>query len=314
MKKNSTKIFLMIVYISILYLPATIKSQESRSIITFECNGGRLGDDLLSFCKAYWLAFQYDMQLFVPPFHYSHEFFVHEQFPLYTPNLQKQYEVIILKNPADQIIDLQKKKLYITEWKTKVTINWQDEAFVRQLKKIFTPKKEILYFELPENQKTVALHIRTGGVFDFDQKVKHKFPIKFPPIHFYINQLKRLLRMYPDEKFYVHIFTDDEYPKRLVSMIQRAVKSDRITYNCRKKNNHHNLNVLEDLFNMMKFEMLIRPISGLSAFAQRLGQATMIITPKNFSYIGSKQWKIDTVKITIREGIKIVSQKTTSCS
>ena len=274
-----------------------------RSIITFEKNGGRLGDNLLSLSHALWLSLQYDIQLYIPKFNHSDEFHIHDILPLCTNSLEKRYDVVRLGAVENPVLKPEKDVLYVSQWRTRASVNWQDEEFVAVLKKLLTPRKKIKYIEKPADCITVALHIRMGGGFSFDHRVKHKLPQKFPPFHFYVDQLERLIGMYPEQQLYVYIFTDDDHPGKLQAMLQDALRmrniaSGQIRYEYRERNNRHDANVLDDFFNMMEFDVLIRPQSGFSMFAQRLSERhSLIIAPKLHTFISSKAWKIDTVSV-----------------
>lgn len=66
--------------------------------------------------------------------------------------------------------------------------------------------------------------------------------------------------------------------------------SPRVTvlFSCRTEGNAHNANVLDDLFNMTRFDCLIRPASSYSKIAQLLGNHKIIIYPKRVHWIGNE--------------------------
>src|SRR5438477_11202069 len=54
------------------------------SAITWKPNGGRFGDNLVSYCKAKWIAYMFNIELLYLPFPYSDELMIHENEKMYT--------------------------------------------------------------------------------------------------------------------------------------------------------------------------------------------------------------------------------------
>ena len=74
------------------------------------------------------------------------------------------------------------------------------------------------------------------------------FPLKHPPEVYYSEQVKRILRMFPNEQIYVYVFTDDIDPFNHYNTMQQAVNSPRAEFACRVTENNHYTNVLQDFF------------------------------------------------------------------
>lgn len=69
---------------------------------------------------------------------------------------------------------------------------------------------------------------------------------------------------------------------------KKKLNNPRIHFDCRKGTNSHKLNVLEDLFNMTRFDCLIRPSSSYSTIAQLLNNFIIVIHPMHYVWSGEK--------------------------
>jgi hypothetical protein len=114
---------------------------------------------------------------------------------------------------------------------------------------------------------------------------------------------------YPEKKIYIHIFTDDEPPEKIVDYLKKQVQNHPVTYGYRKEKNKHNRHVLEDFFAMMQFDVLIRPISNFSKMAEYLGNHSLVITPVSFKKINKDTWHIDSVRVLKKKrGLTVSSE------
>jgi len=159
-----------------------------------------------------------------------------------------------------------------------------DPAFRKIIKHRISSRTQLQTIFRPKDQITVAVHVRKGGGFDSPllskaQFADVRFPLKFPPNQYYIDQLKNLSKMFDKKPLYAHIFTDDKNPQRIVNLFKTALKGFKITFATRQKDNAHNVNVLDDLFGMAQFDCLIRPQSSLSIMAQNIGDHQVVINP-----------------------------------
>lgn len=186
-----------------------------------------------------------------------------------------------------------------------------------QLQKQIAPQIPFTYSSLPTDRFCVAVHIRTGGGFDKPlasqqlynnqtpvtvytypdiphdqfglQAQQHKapygspsdkrWPLKFPPEQYYVDQIQRVAQLIAPEHIHVHIFTDDQNPTQLMQRIQHQVNNPTITYSCRQADNHHSKNILYDFFYMTQFDGLIMPWSNFSRCVQLIGDFKLIIHP-----------------------------------
>lgn len=254
------------------------------SAITWEPNGGRFGDNLLSYSRTKWLSYKFNIPVLYLPFKYSDQLMLHEQEAIYTQELAEQFTNLI-RIPDKKKYQLipNNNTLYISHWDADVTIDWFDITFIEDLKKNIAPRQQLEKITIPENCISIAVHVRNGGGFVVDtEQEKERCPLRFVPDEFYITQIARIADMFPENNLYVHIFTDHQEPASLKKKFKKILNNPRITFGYREQGNTHNTNVLEDFFSMMDFDCLIRPGSHYSRFVQRLGNNKVVIYPESF--------------------------------
>lgn len=125
-------------------------------------------------------------------------------------------------------------------------------------------------------------------------------PTRFPPLQFYIDQIKFLYKNLNNRPLFIHIFTDHPKPQMLVDEIKKHIDAPNITYSYRQEGNSHDNNILDDLFAMMEFDCLIRPGSSYSKFAQLLGKHKIIIYPAKTTWIEEKKLLVNEVGIVFK--------------
>lgn len=288
--------------ISVVFLSFfSCAAKSGPSAITWKANGGRFGDDLLSYSKAKWLSYQYNIPLLYQPFSYSDELMLYECETMYTPECLSQFSktMQLFKKPYQ--LSSTSNILYISRWTTEIDIDWFDYTFIEELKKNIAPRNVLEKVIIPEGFISIAVHVRNGGTFAADTpEEKERCPLRFVPEEFFIDQIDRIVQMFPDDQFYVHIFTDHPEPMKLVKKFQNILDNPHITFGCRGEGNSHKANVLEDFFSMMDFDCLIRPGSHFTRFVQRLGNNKMVIYPESIKEIAPGKKVIDAIKIKTR--------------
>jgi hypothetical protein len=194
--------------------------------------------------------------------------------------------------------------LYTCDWNIDVPINWNDNNFIAELRKSICPRYSLNKIDIPQEYITVAVHIRTGGGFyaDHDKK-REKHPLRFVPEQFFIQQIDRIAHMFPEQKLYIHIFTDHQQPKVLKKRFKEALNNPLLIFDCRKNNNSHSSNVLEDFFSMMDFDCIIRPASNFSKYIQYLGNNKIAIFPSGLHKDAQGKAVIDTISIVTRDAV-----------
>jgi len=277
--------------------------------VTYERNNGFFGDNLISYISACQLVLDLqaidpscNIDLLYAPFPYSDQLMLHTFGKEYTKETALKYKNIIYydKNNAHTYTPTQ-DTLYITTWVNRPVPNFHDKDLRDLVKKTLSPKNKIKRIEKPKNYVSVACHVRRGG--GFEKKEEHmpaRKPLQFVPLHYYRDQIERLLELYPRKKIYVHIFTDDKNPEKIVAYFTENINSKWIEYGYRKEHNAHDQNVLDDFFNMIDFQVIIRPRSNFSKLAEYLGNHEIRIIPASYSFIkGDNNWRIDHIQISL---------------
>ncbi len=276
------------------------------SAVTYDLNGGRLGDNLVTYIKAQWIAYKRGLPFLHVSFEYSDQFMIADYDKPYNPITDKRRfrgEKHLWSNPeTTTIFKAEDRVLYFAYNGTVLAegdiLAIQDAPFIALLQERLRPRYPLPKIELPSDVITVALHVRKGGGYDFPllmqgrQKGRARgyadirWPLRFPPDEFYIQQLQKLAEMFSGQQLYVHLFTDDKEPHLLVERYKKVLNNQRITFAYRVQGNRHDANVVEDFFAMTYFDCLIRPDSCYSKCAQLLGSHKMVLYPVKHSWHG----------------------------
>lgn len=103
---------------------------------------------------------------------------------------------------------------------------------------------------------------------------------KFPPIQYYIDQLNFLMERLKNKPLYIQIFTDDKDPVALINIIQNKVQNTNITIHYEdNRSKSHATRIIEDLFNMARFDILIRSQSYFARAAELIGNFKIVMYP-----------------------------------
>ncbi len=296
-------------------------SISPKSAITFRHNGGRLGDVLLDFTKNFYIAYKYDLDLYISPLPYVENFRLSIDSQQLSDHRHKFNRAIDIKD--DRQIDSIDNTLYVGTCYFAVDgisdldlfhghmfqCSIEQPLFGNKIKELLTPI-ETFHFEFPEDQISVAMHIRKGGGFDrplaselyrpitrndnASRTSKYQFvdrdqPFKFPPEQYYVDQLIFLHALLDQQPLYVFLFTDDKEPHQIAKRIQEKLTDyniTNITFDYRKTENAHNLNIIEDISFMSKFEYLIKSGSHYPWIAQMIGNHKAIISPVQYQWEG----------------------------
>lgn len=270
--------------------------EEATSVVTYELNGGRFGDNLSSYCRAIWISYRYNIPLLYKLFKYSDQLALDNYGVPMNKKIASQFKrkLIIPKHNRYDIVRTS-GLLYVVGWKSKVSMDWRNKDFMALLKKCVTLSSLSSEIKVPHNHVSVAVHVRTGGDYIPDKKIRSKQPKRFAPHQFYIDQIKRIRSIFEGKDLYVHVFTDDSNPEALVKNFKKSIEDEHIKYGCRQRGNNFHAHVLEDFFAMAKFDCLIRPESLYSIYAERLGNHEVVIYPVRVNSIGQKR------ELTVRE-------------
>ncbi len=306
------KIFNRLLTICLLFLPFSLQAKLSpTSEITYGLSGGRLGDNLLSVAHAAWLSHTLGIPLTYTPFPYGDQLALSSQ--LKKPSCTKfcslnevsdyttlwnvclgakTAEPLLITLPyfAESSPDLSSAPM--------AQVNWDDPDFIMRLRELISPIQPVAAPKLPENRTHVALHIRTGvGGID-ERKFKEHWPLKTPPMSFYIDGLRTIWEMLK-RPLYVFIFTDDPNPHELQNTLAKAFVGSDILFDCRKEGNRADKNVLEDFFTMGKFSCLIRPDSNYSLVASKIFPYQIVISPLSSEKNEANEVEIDRLLVQV---------------
>lgn len=279
---------------------------HARSAVTYTFSGGRFGDNVLSYCRAKWISYVYDIPLLYVPFEYSDQLMMHRLEIHLSQDLINQFEKVVFYKEVNGHIDPNSNILYVinffpeskcerncTRFPYLFDVDWNNRYFKKLLQRMIAPTAQLPSMVLPKDQITVAVHARLGTGFDiypgqtFVDLVK-RAPIKCPPHSFYIKSIKKLATEFPDKKIYVYIFTDHDNPYEVMQAYEKLIDDQRITFACRLEENKHYLNVIEDFFGFTQFDCLIRPDSNFSIVASKIADYKVLIVPGSMTEINGE--------------------------
>ncbi len=262
--------------------------------ITYSFSGGRLGDNLVTYVEARWLAYKVGLEFYYRPFKYSDLLAMHTMHTNYRDHDKLR---IVSVEDVEKFVQKTDTLYVISCFPLNNHIDWNDPIFYQMMKEEISPLITIPKLEVPKGDLNVGIHVRRGGGWDYQLKQKGTlinasfsggtvfedvlFPMRFAPDTYYIEQLRYLLERFPDRKLFVNIFTDDPRPDLIAEKYTRELAHSRITFNYRTEGNKHDANVLEDLFMLSQCDILIRSASNFSAMAGRLGRAKLEIYPSD---------------------------------
>ena len=309
-----------------LCFPIVVIAQVNQAVTYWWC-GGRFGDKIIYYTFAKWISYKFNIPLLFKPFQYSSMLRLGREEKKFSEEAEEFEEGVVPIKGEQDIIGHEQENVIFEEgeggffhiggrFEVERIIEYilQDQYFMTELKNMLQPVVPLPTIMLPQNKITVAVHIRKGGGFDQQLgSIQHypinivspshyypvdivndrfyadrRWPRKFPPEQYYVDQIKKISTLLDDVPLFMHIFTDDRNPSRLVNRIKKAVNKTNITFSCRHKGNVHNVHVVEDFYNMACFDCLIRSGSNFGLAAQLLGNHKIIIYPKHWKWEGRK--------------------------
>lgn len=265
------------------------KTRNKEIKFTYGFSGGRLGDNLISFIRARWLAYVFKGTVELKNFEFIDNFQFCKIYNKLENNEQimqltnlneitkKKYDKpIIFELPYFPLENLEKKLYWHKNRSTEILkINWLDKNFIDILKKEICANSNF-NLKLTKNFKyNVAIHYRFGSGPDLVQEDPIPIPSKSPSIDFYIKSLNLLKSILNEGKIYCHIFSDKTNIESFLNILQK--KFPEITFDFHVSN--QNIGVLEDFFSMLDFEYMIRPCSNISLIASIIGKCHTVILP-----------------------------------
>ena len=286
------------------------KPAPKKKAVTFGW-GGRLGDQILDYTHAKWISYKWKIPLYFKPFDYSDQFVFHdfekhltpERATLFTEKHLTSLEELKNSVRVDTLYfvvhvpDSYEEFLFNGGYGLYIPVDWTDQKFKYMMRSLIAPKNPLDLIYPPKETISVALHLRTGGGFVWDtDSMKQCLPLRFPDFPYYVEQLNKLYAHLGRESLYVHIFTDSPDPESLRTILRGYFPQDNIEFGCRTEGNRHDANVLEDLFSMLNFDCLIRPMSHFSMTASHLTDFKIEFFPTH-GYWENNRFVVDQVKM-----------------
>ena len=299
------------------FLSFTSIYADKPSAITFQ-RGGRLGDKLIMYCKAKWFSDKFAIPFLCPDFPLKNKLLLVEKEEHLTKEIEANFKYKKIVNHEKDINPLLSDTLFIVDFYVVSdelpAMTTEYDQNVAEMKKLFNdhptffnelcsliaPRDFMTKLILPEDQITVAVHVRRGnGPEDLALLSKDKdkyyayihsdkiWPIKFPPDTFYIEQIRHLNSIFGNQPMYVHIFTDYKYPEQIVEKYKKALNLPNINFGWRRTHTQEDY-VIEDLFAMTQFDCLIRSSSHYSGISYLLGDHKYMIAPVHGVWHGNQ--------------------------
>lgn len=280
---------------------SNIKAKE-HLFVTYRLSGGRLGDNLLAYARAKWMAMKYGVPLIVHPFKFFDRFALSAcDFPRkvrdgvkrsleYISEEQlrsgKKNSIIVIpyfaENPLNGItLPNQPKKLAdMCEKKAggyvRFSVDWEDPTFKKEISHCLSPLENVATLPLPRDKISIAIHIRRGGDYEDNYELHRNYPLKAPLDEYYIGQLRLISSLFKDKPLYVYLFTDDLHPEELARKYKEAIGRSEVTFDWnREKESTIDELLLRDFFSIGKFDCLIRSESNFSLMAAKRGFYTI---------------------------------------
>jgi hypothetical protein len=289
---------------------------QTNNAITYSLSGGRMGDNLLSYLHAKWIAYKYQMPLLNIPFPFANYFnFHHSEQHVNHDFLFKNYCVVRNMNmfhptPSSSLFEIpyfpESKFDYDTAHLQDLLpyfkVDWDDSTFKNEIIQALTPKQPIQIIDLPQDRITIGVHVRRGGGVDHPASC-FSWPLKFPPDSYYIQQIQRLTKIFKNQPLFIYIFTDDLNPSAITEYYQKALNNPYLEFQCRRVNNSPHLNILEDFFSIPTFDCMILCQSSFSLAASKLGHYAIAITPLH-AIIRGNEIIIDEIEVAF-DGLKM---------
>jgi hypothetical protein len=294
------------------------------SFVQYTLSQGRFGDQLLAYAKAHYIADLYHLPLLYTPFRHAELVELHyAQLPYatyYRNNLLQEVAVHkdTIINTSDNnflyTVTLSTKHKEITNLDSIALYALQDKKYAHNIKNMLMPHESLHIIDWPKGCITVALHVRKPSGHDTPLTSKQfydhneyaltpptriekkgtmpsdkRYPHKFPPDQYYIDQIELLATLFPEQKLYVYLFTDYNDPQELVKRYKPHIHNDHVTLVCHTKEQQQYMRFIDDYYNMAQTDCLVRASSNFSRAAQLLGNHKIVIYPK------STHWYADAV-------------------
>lgn len=268
----------------------------------------RLGNALIAYCHAKWIAYKYHLPLLYLPFDNSEYFKLYEIEQLTYSQWGSKFKNLVSLNNEKDIINLPSSTIIKVEYfrddgytatdgrKKPFLTDWKNPEFLTILRTALQPRVPIETIEICPDKVNVLVHVRTGGGFD-SRETQLRFPFKFPPNLFYISSIQILSEYLGHPQIYAFILTDDQNPEKIAQEFRAALTHlPNIEFNYRKGKAGPSVNIIEDFFSIPKFDCLIRADSTFAIMASLLTDFKIIIYPEK-AHVDNDEVFIDEIRM-----------------
>lgn len=264
-------------------------------------SGGRFGDNLIAFSHSLYFAMKNHYKLLLVPFPYSDALMLDNYLAKYSPQMEYNFkEKVRFRGPSVFVNKKIESTLFLIPyfpespyeyghelWHS-FPIDWNDRYFRNELRRLIKSKEPLHLITPPKDKISIAIHIRRGGSFNEEAEISSNIALliaqknliyKMPVDDYYINQIKTVGEIFKETPLYVFLFTDDRHPEILAEKYMNELNNPYVEFDYRRSQNDHHMNVLEDFFSLLNFDILIRPESNFSIMAEKLGDHALVISP-----------------------------------
>lgn len=265
--------------------------------VTYEFSGGRFGDSLLCYLHAKWISYKYEIPIAYKPFALSLNLEMDRQEKRHTyanarwrTNIDAA-TVFDPKSPNEYICPYfpedpweLKNSTYLlsgTPYTSFFEIDWKDPGFREAALAMIAPQRQLFLTQPQGSGIHIALHVREGGGYD-DDGFRRAFPLKLPPLQFYIDGVLKMLELFPEKPLAIQVFTDAASPQMIVQKIKEQIPPGAdIQFFFRKGSNSFARNILEDFFSLFLYDAIIRSQSNFSLIPSLLRDFAVVYAPKD---------------------------------
>ncbi len=296
-------------------------TEKINKIITPEFTASRLDDQVLVYCKARYFSLKYSIPLSIC---YPNEWINNFTFSKLQKPCPSLKNTIIVHRPEDIAYNTSQDTLFKVSYFCTLpdqhdANRYAGDEFDFLHKKMFEintlytclrndlqPSTPIQLPALPKDFFTIAVHLRKGGGFDgplfsqqlfratlknrslsrnIDDYADKKWPNKFPPEQFFIDQIKRISTLLSDTKLLITIFTDDTNTHKVVQRWEPLLVHYKNIKFCCKNHTGWQEATMENLCDMARYDCIIRGSSRFSGVAVLMGNHKLIVSA------GKKHWE-----------------------
>ncbi len=124
--------------------------------------------------------------------------------------------------------------------------------------------------------------------------------MKFPPEQFYVDQLRRFVRLIGERPLYICIFTDDKDPAALLERFKTRVPGSTIMWDYSRNNKQDQRSILTDMLVLTHFDCLIRSQSNFPCVAELMTRHRIVMSLQKTQWSGN-HLRVPETRIVFRD-------------